>query len=153
MSRQLLSGRGSEGASRSHGVSAAAWATWGGYGVPFPTVVVAGTTTVFFYRLNIPTLRREHRARRSLPILFIASLLINVGMWFERFVIVVISLHRDFLPSSWDYYVPTFWDLATLAGSFGLFFTMFTLFVRYLPMVAMSEVKAVLPQAHVHDRP
>ncbi len=60
MSRQLLSGRGSEGASRSHGVSAAAWATWGGYGVPFPTVVVAGTTTVFFYRLNIPTLRREH---------------------------------------------------------------------------------------------
>jgi molybdopterin-containing oxidoreductase family membrane subunit len=74
-------------------------------------------------------------------------------MWFERFVIVVTSLHADFLPSSWDYYEPTFWDLSLLAGSFGLFFTLFTLFVRFLPMVAMAEVKSVLPQAHVHHRP
>ncbi len=88
--------------------------------------------------------------RTHLGWLFFSSILINIGMWFERFVIVVISLHRDFLPSSWDYYRPTFWDVATLAGSFGLFFTMFTLFVRYLPMVAMAEVKSVLPQAHVH---
>jgi molybdopterin-containing oxidoreductase family membrane subunit len=74
-------------------------------------------------------------------------------MWFERFVIVVTSLHRDFLPSSWDYFVPTFWDVATLLGSFGLFFTLFTLFVRYVPMVAMSELKGVLPEAHVHGLP
>jgi molybdopterin-containing oxidoreductase family membrane subunit len=71
-------------------------------------------------------------------------------MWFERFVIVVTSLHADFLPSSWDYYTPSFWDIATLIGSFGLFFTMFCLFVRFVPMVAMSEVKAVLPEANPH---
>ena len=66
-------------------------------------------------------------------------------MWFERFVIVVTSLHRDFLPASWDYYSPTFWDVATFVGSFGLFFTMFCLFVRFLPMVATAEVKTVMP--------
>ncbi len=93
------------------------------------------------------------KLRTHIPTLFVVSILVNIGMWFERFVIVVTSLHRDFLPSSWDYFTPTFWDIATFLGSFGLFFTMFTLFVRFLPMVAISEVKAVLPQAHVHDRP
>jgi molybdopterin-containing oxidoreductase family membrane subunit len=93
------------------------------------------------------------KARTSIPILFTVSILVNIGMWFERFVIVVTSLHRDFLPSSWDYFVPTFWDVATLLGSFGLFFTLFTLFVRYVPMVAMSELKGVLPEAHVHGLP
>ena len=77
----------------------------------------------------------------------VVSILVNVGMWFERFVIVVTSLHRDFLPSSWDYFSPTFWDFATFIGSFGLFFTLFCLFVRFLPMVAMAEVKGVLPEA------
>jgi molybdopterin-containing oxidoreductase family membrane subunit len=90
------------------------------------------------------------KARTSIPILFAVSIFVNIGMWFERFVIVVTSLHRDFLPSSWDYFVPTFWDVATLLGSFGLFFTLFTLFVRFVPMVAMSELKGVLPQAHGH---
>jgi molybdopterin-containing oxidoreductase family membrane subunit len=71
-------------------------------------------------------------------------------MWFERFVIIVTSLHRDFLPSSWDMYYPTFWEYATLAGSFGLFFTMFCLFVRFLPVVATAEVKGVLPAANPH---
>jgi molybdopterin-containing oxidoreductase family membrane subunit len=88
------------------------------------------------------------KARTSMAIMFIASIFINIGMWFERFVIVVTSLHRDFLPSSWGYFRPTFWDLATFIGSFGLFFTMFCLFVRFLPMVAMAEVKSVLPAAH-----
>jgi molybdopterin-containing oxidoreductase family membrane subunit len=69
-------------------------------------------------------------------------------MWFERFVIVVSSLSTDFLPSSWDYYRPTAVDLLTLLGSFGLFFTLFLLFIRFLPMVAMAEVKTVMPQAH-----
>ena len=90
------------------------------------------------------------KARSSLLILFIASILVNIGMWFERFVIVVSSLHRDFLPSSWDYFSPTFWDFSTFIGSFGLFFTLFCLFVRFLPMVAMAEVKGVLPEAHAH---
>jgi hypothetical protein len=71
-------------------------------------------------------------------------------MWFERFVIIVTSLHRDFLPSSWGYFSPTVWDVMCLLGSFGLFFTMFCLFVRFLPMVATAEVKTVLPQAHLH---
>jgi molybdopterin-containing oxidoreductase family membrane subunit len=69
-------------------------------------------------------------------------------MWFERFVITITSLHRDFLPSSWAMYKPTWVDLCMLAGSFGLFFTLFLLFCRFLPMVAMAEVKAVMPQAH-----
>ena len=81
--------------------------------------------------------------------MFVASILINVGMWFERFVIVM-SLARDFIPANWDYYKPTIWDIATLVGSFGLFFTLFLLFARFVPLVAMSEVKGVLPQANPH---
>ena len=77
-------------------------------------------------------------------------ILVNIGMWFERFVIIVTSLHRDFLPSAWGYFTPTIWDIACLLGSFGLFFTMFCLFVRFLPMVATAEVKTVLPQADPH---
>ncbi len=90
------------------------------------------------------------RLRRSVPFMFVISILVNVGMWFERFVIVVISLHRDYLPSAWDYYSPTFVDILTLLGSFGLFFTMFLLFLRFFPMVAVAEVKAILPQSDPH---
>jgi len=90
------------------------------------------------------------KARRNMAILFVASILINVGMWFERFVIIVTSLHHDFLPSSWDYFSPTVWDMACLVGGFGLFFTLFLLFVRFAPMVAATEVKMVLPQASPH---
>jgi len=90
------------------------------------------------------------KARTSIPILFTLSIIINIGMWFERFVIIVTSLHRDFLPSSWGYFTPTIWDVSCLVGSFGLFFTMFCLFVRFLPMVATAEVKTVLPQADPH---
>ncbi len=89
------------------------------------------------------------KLRTHLVVMFIASILINVGMWFERFVIVI-TLASDFLPSSWDYYSPTIWDVGLLIGSFGLFFSLFLLFLRYLPMVAMSEVKGVLPQADPH---
>jgi molybdopterin-containing oxidoreductase family membrane subunit len=78
------------------------------------------------------------------------SIIINIGMWFERFVIITTSLHRDFLPSAWGHFTPTIWDVSCLLGSFGLFFTMFCLFVRFLPMVATAEVKTVLPQANPH---
>lgn len=91
--------------------------------------------------------------RRSPVALFIISIFVNIGMWFERFVITVTSLHHDFLPSSWDYYSPTLWDITTLLGSFGLFFTLFCLFVRYMPIIALSEVKAVMPQADPHYDP
>ena len=88
--------------------------------------------------------------RRSPFILFILSIFVNIGMWFERFVIVVTSLHHDFLPSSWDYVSPKLFDFTTFIGSFGLFFTMFCLFARFLPMVAIAESKAVLPIANPH---
>ena len=73
----------------------------------------------------------------------------NIGMWFERFVIVM-TLHRDFLPSSWDYYTPTMFDIGIFVGSFGFFFFMFLLFLRFLPMISMTEIKGVLPQADPH---
>jgi molybdopterin-containing oxidoreductase family membrane subunit len=98
----------------------------------------------------VPQIFWFKKARTSIAVLFVASIFVNIGMWFERFVIVVTSLHRDFLPSSWGYYSPTYWDILTLIGSFGLFFTMFCLFVRFLPMVAMAEVKGVIPQARAH---
>lgn len=93
------------------------------------------------------------KVRTSPLILFILSIFVNIGMWFERFVITVTSLANDFLPSSWGYFSPTIWDLATFIGSFGLFFTMFCLFVRFLPMVALAEVKTVLPEASPHYDP
>jgi Ni/Fe-hydrogenase subunit HybB-like protein len=80
--------------------------------------------------------------RTNLWTMMIICILVNVGMWFERFVIISTSLHRDFLPSAWGYFIPTPWDFMTLTGSFGLFFTLFLLFCRYLPMVAVAEVKA-----------
>jgi molybdopterin-containing oxidoreductase family membrane subunit len=83
------------------------------------------------------------RARRSIPLLFVASILVNVGMWFERFVIIVVSLHRAFLPSGWGMFYPTVFDVGILLGVFGLFFTLFLLFIRALPMIAMWEVKGV----------
>jgi Ni/Fe-hydrogenase subunit HybB-like protein len=98
----------------------------------------------------IPQLFWFKKLRRSIPVMFVASILINVGMWFERFVIVVTSLSRDFLPAAWDYYTPTIWDISTFVGSFGLFFTLFLLFIRLLPMISMAEVKGVLPQADPH---
>jgi len=84
------------------------------------------------------------RIRTNLLAVWILSLIINVGMWFERFVIIVQSLEREYLPSSWGSYAPTSIELATLAGSFGLFFTCFLLFCRFLPMIAMAEIKGVL---------
>ena len=90
------------------------------------------------------------KARTSMVIHFIVSIFINIGMWFERFTIIVTSLHRDFLPSSWGMFYPTMWDFALLIGSFGLFFTMFCLFVRFLPVIAAAEVKSILPAADPH---
>jgi len=83
------------------------------------------------------------KIRRTIPISFIIVILVNVGMWFERFVIVVTSLHRDFLPSSWGYYKPTIYDAGILLGSFGLFFTLVVLFTKFMPVVSISEIKAV----------
>ncbi|MFI5143481.1 MAG: NrfD/PsrC family molybdoenzyme membrane anchor subunit [Thermoanaerobaculales bacterium] len=94
------------------------------------------------------------RKTRTTPwMLVVVSILINVGMWFERFVIIVTSLHRGPLPSSWGYYKPTWVELCTLAGSFGLFLTLFLLFLRFGPMIAMAEVKSVMPAAGLEHGP
>ena len=90
---------------------------------------------------------------RTTPwVMVIICIFVNIGMWFERFVIVVTSLSRDFLPSSWAYFTPTPIDIMMLIGSFGLFLTLFTLFCRFLPVIAMSEVKGVIPHdEHEHQ--
>jgi molybdopterin-containing oxidoreductase family membrane subunit len=94
----------------------------------------------------IPQLLWSRRIRTHLPAVFAISIFVNIGMWFERFVIIVTSLHRDYLPSSWASYRPTPVELATLLGSFGLFFTCFLLFCRFLPVIAIAEVKGVLKE-------
>ena len=81
--------------------------------------------------------------------MFLLSFVVNTGMWFERFVIVVTSLYRDFLPSSWGTYKATRWDYATFIGTMGLFTTLFLLFVRFLPMIPMHEIRMMLPQGKV----
>ena len=83
-------------------------------------------------------------ARRNVPLLFCISLVINLGMWLERFVIIVISLQRDYLPSSWQVYYPTFWDFAQFAGSLGLFFTLVFLFIRVLPVISIFELRELV---------
>ena len=89
--------------------------------------------------------------RRSVPMLFAISLIVNTGMWLERFVIVVTSLHRDFLPSSWGMYLPTRWDIATYVGTIGLFVALLFLFLRFLPMISIFEMRTILPQAKVDE--
>ena len=105
-----------------------AWAAW----------------TMYSCNVFIPQLYWFKSMRTSIPVMFVISITTNIGMWFERFVIIVTSLHRDFLPSSWGYFKPTWVDICTFTGTIGLFLTLFLLFARFLPMIAMSEVKGVL---------
>ncbi len=91
------------------------------------------------------------KLRRHVGFTFFISIVVNIGMWFERFVITVTSLATDYLPSSWDYFSPTIWDVLTYVGTFGIFFTFFLAFLRFLPMIAIAEIKAVMPQADPHN--
>ena len=88
--------------------------------------------------------------RRNLALVFIIGVLINIGMWFERFVIIVGSLYQDFLPANWGMYYPTWVDIGTFLGTLGAFFMMYLLFIKFLPLIAISEVKGALPQADPH---
>ncbi len=106
--------------------------------------------TMIFCNVVAPQVFWFKKMRTNVWVALTVGVIVNVGMWFERFVIICTSLARDFLPSSWGYFIPTSFDYMTLAGSFGLFFTLFLLFCRFLPMVAMAEVKAVHPAAHGH---
>ncbi len=98
----------------------------------------------------IPQILWFRWARRNIWTILIAAMSVNAGMWFERFVIVMTSLSRDFLPSSWAQFRPTWVDIWMFVGSFGLFFTNFLLFLKFLPIVAIAEVKTVMPAAHAH---
>ncbi len=109
-----------------------------------------GGWLMIFCNALIPQLFWFRRCRQNLVLVFIVSILVNVGMWFERFVIVVGSLYHDFIPANWSYYAPTWVDVGTYMGTFGLFFTCFLLFMRFLPIIAISEVKGVTPQANPH---
>lgn len=91
-----------------------------------------------------PQLMWFKKLRTNLTFTFFLSIIVNIGMWFERFVIIVTSLHRDFLPSSWTMFHPTFIDVGVFIGTIGIFFTMFLLFARFFPMIAQAELKSIL---------
>jgi molybdopterin-containing oxidoreductase family membrane subunit len=90
------------------------------------------------------------RCRESAAWLFAISVIVSIGMWLERFVIIVTSLHRDFLPSSWAMYSPTVFDYSMFLGTIGFFFTLIYLFVRFVPIISIFEVRTLLPAANVH---
>ena len=106
---------------------------------------------LLFCNLLTPQLMWFRRFRTRVGWLFTVAMVVNVGMWLERFVIVVTSLHRDFLPSSWGLYTPTFWDWATFAGTLGLFLTLFFLFIRVLPAISIFEMRTILPGADLEE--
>ena len=91
------------------------------------------------------------RFRTNLLVLWFLSIVVGIGMWLERFVIIVTSLHRDFLPSSWGMYSPTFWDLSMFTGTIGLFFALLFLFIRFLPVISIFEMRTILPDAGVEE--
>ena len=106
---------------------------------------------LIFCNVVVPQALWLKRVRTSVPVLFIISLIVNVGMWLERFVIIVTSLHRDYLPSSWGLYSPTFWDWSTFVGTIGLFLSLLFLFLRFLPMISIFEMRTILPEARVGE--
>jgi Ni/Fe-hydrogenase subunit HybB-like protein len=93
-----------------------------------------------------PQLLWLRRVRTSVPMLFILSIIVNVGMWLERYVIVITSLHRDFVPAAWDMYHGTIWDYATYYGSIGLFFFLMFLFIRFLPVISIAEMRELVAE-------
>lgn len=104
--------------------------------------------TMIFCNVLSPQLFWFKKFRTNIKVMFTVALLVTVGMWFERFVIIVTSLHRDYLPSSWGMFYPTIFDIGILIGSLGIFFTLYLLFVRVLPAISISEIKGILPGAH-----
>src|SRR5438552_2992551 len=106
---------------------------------------------LLFCNVLVPQLLWLKRVRMNVPLLFFISLIVNAGMWLERFIIVVTSLHRDFLPSSWGMFRPTIWDWGTFIGTIGLFVALIFLFVRFLPMISIFEMRTILPEAKVEE--
>lgn len=107
--------------------------------------------TLIACNIAIPQSLWSRKVRRNPFLLFLVSLVVNVGMWLERFVIIVVSLHREFTPSKWDMYYPTRWDWATYIGTIGLFLTLFYLFIRFLPMISIVEVRALVHETEKEE--
>ena len=107
--------------------------------------------TLILCNVITPQFLWSRRVRHSVPILFVISIIVNVGMWLERYVIIVTSLHRDFLVSSWGMYSGTFWDWSMYIGTIGLFVSLLLLFIRFLPMISIFEMRTILPQAEVNE--
>ncbi len=99
----------------------------------------------------IPQLLWSKKIRSNLLVLWLISIVVGVGMWLERFVIIVTSLHRDFLPGSWGMYSPTMWDWTMFIGTIGLFFSLLFLFIRFLPIISIFEMRTILPQAEIEE--
>jgi molybdopterin-containing oxidoreductase family membrane subunit len=99
---------------------------------------------IMFCNVLTPQFLWIRQVRQSVPIMFLIAAVIQVGMWTERFVIVITSLHRDFVPSAWGMYYPTFWDYAALFGSVGLFLLCFLLFAKLLPVISISEMRELV---------
>jgi molybdopterin-containing oxidoreductase family membrane subunit len=100
----------------------------------------------------VPQLLWSRRLRSNVLVLFGIALTVNVGMWLERYVIVVTTLHRDFLPSSWGMYSGTIWDWSLFVGTIGLFLALLFLFIRFLPMISIFEMRTLLPEAEVREK-
>ena len=96
----------------------------------------------------IPQLLWFKKVRLCTPVLFVIAIIVNIGMWLERYMIVVTSLHRDFLPSSWDNFAGTKWDWALYAGTIGFFLFAMMLFIRWVPMISMFEVREIVHSGH-----
>ena len=93
------------------------------------------------------------KMRRNLTVTFFMSIIVNVGMWFERFVIIVTSIYRDYLPSSWaTYYAPSIWEVGFFVGTLGLFFTCYFLFSKFFPVIAVAEIKHILKKSVSHTK-
>src|SRR4029453_6385588 len=97
----------------------------------------------------VPQVLWFRSVRTNVAALFVLSLIVNVGMWLQRFIIIVPSLSRDFVPSAWGLYRPTFWDYSTFIGTIGLFLTLLFLFVRFLPVISIFEMRTLVPEAKV----
>ncbi len=108
---------------------------------------------MFSFNVFTPQVFWFKSCRNNLIIVFIVSMFVNAGMWFERFSIIALALAQDFVTSSWRYYHPSWVEQWTFIGTFGIFLTLFLLFMRFLPMIAMSEVKIVLPESDPHHEP
>jgi Ni/Fe-hydrogenase subunit HybB-like protein len=104
---------------------------------------------LMLFNVGLPQLMWIRKLRRNVPFLFLISLVVLIGMWIERFIIVITSLHRDFMPSAWGWYRPTRWDWATFVGTIGFFTLSMFLFIRFLPMISIFEMRTLLPEAEV----